>query len=109
MEFPKPMTSCKLQEFLGLVNFYHHFIPNTACILQPLHQLLQVTKDGKSKLCWTNEATLAFKASKQGLASATLLSYTKLDAAKSIMYDALNTVIGAVLQQGIEDQWCPIM
>ena len=36
MDFPKPVTSRKLREFLELLNFYHRFIPNTACILQPL-------------------------------------------------------------------------
>ena len=73
MEFPKPVTSRKLREFLRLVHFCHRFIPNAACILQPLHQLLEVTKDGKTKLCWINEATLAFKASKQALASTTFI------------------------------------
>ena len=92
---------------MGLVNFYRHFIPNTVYILQPLHQLLHDTKDGKTKLCCTNEATLAFEASKQALASATLLSHPKLDAPTSIMCDALNTAIRAVLQQGIKGQCCP--
>ena len=108
MEFPKPVTSCRLWEFLGLVNFYHCFIPNAARIFQPLHQLLQVTKDGKTKLCWTNEATLAFKASKEALVNSTSLSYSKPEAPTSIMCDASNTAVGAVLQQGIEGQWCPI-
>ena len=34
-EFPPPTTTHKLWEFLGFVNFYHHFLPNTALILQP--------------------------------------------------------------------------
>ena len=108
MKFPHLTTTRKLREFLGLVNFYHHFIPNAACILQPLQWLLQSTKHGRTKLCWTNEATLAFEASKQALASATLLSYQKPDAPTSIMCDASDTAIGAVLQQNIGGQWCPI-
>ena len=32
-DFPQPNTLCKLQEFLGLVNFYHCFIPRCATIL----------------------------------------------------------------------------
>ena len=39
-EFPQPPTRRKLREFLGLVNFYHRFIPHCADILQPLHTLL---------------------------------------------------------------------
>ena len=108
MEFPQPATPRKLREFLGLVNFYHRFIPNAARILQPLHQLLQATKDGKAKLSWTDEATTAFQASKQALANASLLSYPKPDAPTSIMCDASDSAVGAVLQQDIDGQLCPI-
>ena len=110
MEFPKAVKSRKLQAFLGPVNFYHRFIniPNHARILQPLYRLLHVTKNDKTKLCWTNEATLAFEA-RQALANATLLLlYPKLDALTSIMCDASDTAVGAVLPQGNEGQWCPI-
>ena len=106
MEFPQPATPRKLREFLGLVNFYHRFIPNAARILQPLHQLLQATKD--AKLRWSDEAISAFEASKQALASASLLSYPKPDAPTSIMCDASDSAVGAVLQQDIDGQWCPI-
>lgn len=34
-EFPLPNTQRKLRTFLGLVNFYHRFIPNCATILRP--------------------------------------------------------------------------
>ena len=108
MEFPRPSTTRNLREFLGLVNFYHRFIPNAASILQPLHQLLQPIKHGSIKLCWTDEATSAFEAAKQALASATLLSYPKPNAPTSIMCDASDTAVGAVLQQSISGQWCPI-
>ena len=108
MEFPQPAIPRKLWEFLGLVNFYHRFIPNAARILQPLHQLLQATKDGKAKLSWTDETTTAFQASKQALANASLLSYPKPDAPTSIMCDASDSAVGAVLQQDIDGQLCPI-
>ena len=39
-DFPQPQTQRKLREFLGLVNFYHRFIPHGAELLQPLHALL---------------------------------------------------------------------
>ena len=108
MELTRPTTMRKLREFLGLVNFYHPFIPNAACVLKPLHQRLQSTKHGRTKLCWTNEATSAFEASNQALISATLLSYLKPDAPPSIMYDASDTAVKAILQQNIGGQWCPI-
>ena len=43
-QYPQPTTQRKLREFLGLINFYHCFIPNCADILRPLHTLLTTTK-----------------------------------------------------------------
>ena len=70
-DFPVPTSQRKLHEFLGLVNFYHRFIPRCAHILQPLNALLSVsTKD----LSWTPEAAAAFSQIKDELAITTLLT-----------------------------------
>ena len=39
--FPSPTIKTSLQEFLGLVNFYHHIYPHCADVLHPLYQLLK--------------------------------------------------------------------
>ena len=39
-EFPQPQLQCQVRRFIGLVNFYHHFLPHTAESMQPLHSLL---------------------------------------------------------------------
>ena len=39
-QFPQPTSQRKLRQFLGLVNFYHRFIPGCARILQPLNSML---------------------------------------------------------------------
>ena len=44
MDYPQPTTTSQLRQFLGLVNFYHRFVPHCAGILQPLHSLLNSTK-----------------------------------------------------------------
>ena len=38
--FPQPNLQRQLREFLGLINFYHRFIPNCAAILEPLNAML---------------------------------------------------------------------
>ena len=106
--FPLPNTRKQLREFLGLVNFYHRFVQNCAKILQPLNKLLSTTKDDKVQLQLNDDATAAFSAIKEALASATLLFHPKQDAPTSIMTDASSFAVGAVLQQYIEHQWCPI-
>ncbi len=39
--FPAPQDIKQFQRFLGMVNFYHHFLPNWTCILRPLTYLLK--------------------------------------------------------------------
>jgi hypothetical protein len=58
-EFLQPNTKCKLHEFLGLINFYHHLIPQCAQLLLPINTL----KSGNHKeITWTNEAFNPFHA-----------------------------------------------
>ena len=39
--FPQPVTIKTLQEFLGMVHFYHRFVPQTAQLMQPLFEALK--------------------------------------------------------------------
>ena len=106
-EFPRPTTQRKLREFLGLINFYHRFLPHGAQVLQPLHTLLTQSR-GNLELQWCDETITAFDRAKTALAEATLLSYPVPGAPTAIMADASDTAIGAVLQQVVHDQWQPI-
>ena len=36
--FPTPTTVKQLQEYLGMVNFYHRFVPSAAALMQLLYQ-----------------------------------------------------------------------
>ena len=105
-EFPQPAMKHDLRKFLGLINFYHRFIPNCAQLLQPLNNLLSTCSD--KTIQWTQPAIKALDNTKQALATATLLFHPKLDAPTCIMTDASDVAVGAVLQQFIIDQWCPI-
>ncbi len=62
LDFPKP-TDCKaLQRFLGMINFYRHFLPGAAGTLRPLTAALS----GNPKtLPWTPEMETAFAAAKE--------------------------------------------
>ncbi|GFO41226.1 Gag-Pol polyprotein [Plakobranchus ocellatus] len=42
-DFPQPRDVKALQEFLGIMNFYHRFIPNLASILRPLYQVINTS------------------------------------------------------------------
>ena len=107
-QFPLPGSLHQLREFLGLINFYHRFIPHCAQILEPLNALLSAPKDRAQHLIWTEKATAAFTEIKEALAKATLLNHPVPTAPTCIVTDASDKAVGAVLQQHIAGTWCPI-
>ena len=64
-EAPHPTNVQELCAFLGLLNYYGHFIPNLATLIHPLNRLL--CKDVQWK--WTNECARAFQLAKDTLVS----------------------------------------
>ena len=104
-EFPQPSTRRKLCEFLGLVNFYHRFIPHCADILQPLHTLLASANNNHNILQWNDESLQAFSQITQAIADVSLLSHPHADVPINIMTDASDTAVGPVLQQHINSEW----
>ena len=107
LDFPQPTSQRQLRRFIGLINFYHRFIPHGAELLHPLHALLN-SKSKSQELSWNEDTTAAFLATKEALANATLLVYPKPDAPTCVMTDASDIVVGAVLQQYVNGMWHPI-
>ena len=94
--FPTPTTIKSLQEFIGMVTYYHRFLPGIAKILAPLHGALQ---GKKRKLEWTDSMTKAFQDTKARISSAVLLSFPSKNTDLQLLTDASDHAIGAALQQ----------
>ena len=96
-KFPKPTTVKQLQEFLGMINYYHRFIPSAADILSPLYRLSsskQKELEGR-----TPAHEHSFLAAKKALAqAATMATPTSADKLY-LVTDASNIAIGAVLER----------
>ena len=107
-DFPKPQTQRQLRRFIGLVNFYHRFLPHCADLMHPLHSLISPGKVKSQDLTWTDTTVAAFSATKEALAKASLLAYPSFNAPTCLMTDASDTAVGAVLQQHVEGTWHPI-
>jgi hypothetical protein len=102
---PPPQDITQLQCFLGMVNFYCHFLPNCAQVLRPLTDLLK----GEAKtLEWSASAQEAFQNAKCLLAAAMPLQHPAPKAELSLTTDASNTHIGWVMQQKSRDHWRPV-
>ena len=106
-DFPLPKSQQQLRKFLGMINFYHRFIPGCAELLHPLHSLLCHAATNK-ELNWSDVSRTAFIQAKEALAHATFLYHPKDSALTAIMTDASDLATGAVLQQRVDSQWLPI-
>ncbi|GBO17180.1 Retrovirus-related Pol polyprotein from transposon gypsy [Araneus ventricosus] len=101
IEYPLPKTVDKLRRFLAMLNFYHRFLKNATGVQACLHDLAKgKAKKDKSVIAWSVEAKTAFQACKDFLVQSTILAYPKCDAQLSLVTDASETAIGAVLHEG---------
>ena len=102
--FPKPCNVKGLERFLGMVNFYHSFVPHAAEIVQPLYKALSGCLRPKT-LVWSDVMNMAFKKTKEALAGAAMLHHPVRYAPTALTSDASDTAIGAVLEQKIKGRW----
>ena len=106
-DFPQPKTVSDLSRYLGLIHYYHRFIPKCADQLHPLHQLTHGKKPS-DVITWTPEAIKTFEVSRNILAKATLLVHPSHNAATRLTADASNLAVGGTLEQLQGDKWVPI-
>ena len=98
-QLPTPTSLKSLQQFAGMINFYHRFIPASARIMAPIYQAL---KGKPSKFQWTEELHLAFTNAKQALVHSTLLHHPQKHAPLALIVDASSIAVGGVLEQLID-------
>ena len=102
--FTRPTTLKGLQQFAGMVNFYHHFVPNAAHIMRPIYDAMA----GKPvTLEWSNDLEEASATAKEALAQATTLVHPHADKPIALTVDASGAAIGAVLEQNL-GSWKPV-
>jgi len=101
--YPTPCTNKEVKQFLGLSNYYRHFITNYAWIAEPLHRLLRKTTKSFN---WTPECNASFNSLKSKLTSPPILAYPNFAEPFVVATDASDTAIGGVLSQlkGGQDQ-----
>ncbi|GBN72126.1 hypothetical protein AVEN_241512-1 [Araneus ventricosus] len=86
-----------------MIKFYHRFLKNAASTHAYLHDVVKgrIKKD-KTSIIWTDETKEAFRACKELFKDAAMLAYPKHNTPLSLVSDASETAIGAVLQQHVE-------
>ena len=105
--FPQPQTVSDLTRYLGLIHYYHRFIPKCAERLHSLHQLTHGLKQSDT-VEWTPEAVTNFETSRNILATAALLNHPSHNAPTRLTTDASDLAVGGTLEQLQGGKWVPI-
>ena len=98
-EAPSPKNLAELRAYLGLLNYYGHFIANLSTSLQPLHELLR--KGVKWE--WTKECEEAFQRSKSELMAGRVLVPYDEKRKLILACDASPYGVGAVISHVMDD------
>ncbi|XP_017473967.1 PREDICTED: uncharacterized protein K02A2.6-like [Rhagoletis zephyria] len=96
---PPPSDKKQLQAFLGLLNFYHCFLPHKATIAEPLHRLL----DKNCKWLWTSHHQEVFEQLKQLIVSDRVLVHYDEKLPPVLVCNASPFGVGAVLSHRMQD------
>ncbi|XP_015283013.1 PREDICTED: uncharacterized protein K02A2.6-like, partial [Gekko japonicus] len=96
---PAPTSKTELQAFLGLLNFYHSFLPLKAAVAEPLHRLL----DKGAPWVWGTAQQAPFQAVKDLLVSNSVLAHFNEDLPVVLACDASPYGVGAVLGHKLPD------
>lgn len=104
IEMPRPQNNDDVRRFLGLVQYYARFIPNTSTITTPLRKLL--TKNTIFK--WSADCQKSFEHLKQEIASDRVLVPYDPELPIQLACDASPTGIAGILSHISNNQERPI-
>ena len=99
LKCPKPKDVSQVRYFLGLINYYHNFLPNLSSLLNPIHELLNKGK----KWNWRCKCDDAFNEEKMLLASDVVLTHYDPKLPLRLACDASAYGLGAVLSHTMSD------
>ncbi|GBP54246.1 Retrovirus-related Pol polyprotein from transposon opus [Eumeta japonica] len=91
-----------------MINFYRRVIPDAARIQASLIALLTGSIKNSRPINIIGEALKAFNTCKDSLCHTSLLAHPDCDAKLSLITDASDTSLGAVLQQYKDRAWEPL-
>ena len=103
-EWPAPTMVRGIHSFLGLANFYRHFIKDYATLAKPLTDLTQKDK----AFTWGSTEANAFASLKSRFTTTPILTYPDNDCQFRLETDALDFTTSAVLSILKDDKWHPV-
>ena len=99
LDFPAPTSRKQVTRFIGMINYYHRFIPHISELLIPLYEM--DIKKKRDPFLWSPECEKSFVQLKNMLAKTTLLTFPNPELNLELVCDASNIAVGAVLQKSL--------
>ena len=106
-DFPRPVSRKQVTRFIGMVNYYHRFVPRISEYLIPLYEM--DSKKKREPFVWSQACEESFTAIKNALCAATMLTFLDPSMSLELVCDASNVAVGAVVQQRSGDRVEPLM
>ena len=97
--FSVPQTLTDVRSFLGIVNYYHRFVPDLGTLAEPLYYLMKKNVH----FSWNEQCQAAFEKIKVLLVSSPTLRFPDFTREFIICCDASDVGLGVVLSQVDED------
>ena len=94
-EFKLPDTKKQLRTYLGMYQFYAHFVRGSSQWLRPLYNLV-ASSPPKKPILWDDAHIKHFEESKDALADATQLAFPDPDADTELVTNTCGNAIGCV-------------
>lgn len=105
---PLPTNSTQLRQFMGMMNFFRHMLPNFAQTALPITEMLRLNPSSKS-LSWSDNEKECFQQLKQSLADCPTISFPCPDSSDyQLVTDSSNFAMGAALYQMINSNPSPV-
>jgi transposase InsO family protein len=106
LDFPKPSTAGQMKQFVGLLNYFHDYVPHHSHMMKPLHDMIQnYQKKTKGRtLEWSKEGEEAFHKIIKEIEKGHTMFFPRTDCPIILMTDACDYGIGGYCYQLIDNR-----
>jgi hypothetical protein len=99
LNLPAPTSNKEVQDFMGVINFGHRFVPDFSVMVKPIHNLLKQDRS----FSWIDDVENDFVGIKKSIHSAPVLVKPYFEKEFMIYTNATEEAISTILMQG-DDQ-----